>query len=78
MKFFVNAANVTNIEVITALTSTNLRSSPGSGVQLAELTVTSIGSSSVRQPRVQQPISRPRTGIAGGSTSGGGFSGGGY
>ena len=31
-QIFVNAANVNNIEVITALTSTNLRTAPGSGV----------------------------------------------
>jgi hypothetical protein len=31
-EIFVNAANVTNIEVITALTSTNIRTAPGSGV----------------------------------------------
>jgi hypothetical protein len=31
-EIFVNAANVTNVEVITALTSTNIRTAPGSGV----------------------------------------------
>ena len=31
-QIFVNAANVNNIEVITALTSTNIRTAPGSGV----------------------------------------------
>ena len=31
-QIFVNAANVNNVEVITALTSTNIRTAPGSGV----------------------------------------------
>jgi hypothetical protein len=31
-QIFVNAATVNNIEVIQALTSTNLRTAPGSGV----------------------------------------------
>jgi len=31
-EIFVNGALVTNIEVITALTSTNIRTAPGSGV----------------------------------------------
>ena len=31
-EIFVNAAGVTDIEVIEALTSTNLRTAPGSGV----------------------------------------------
>jgi len=31
-QIFVNAANVNNVEVISALTSTNIRTAPGSGV----------------------------------------------
>jgi hypothetical protein len=31
-EIFVNAAGVSSVEVITALTSTNLRTAPGSGV----------------------------------------------
>jgi hypothetical protein len=69
-EIFVNAANVTNVEVITALTSTNIRSAPGSDIELSGLTVTSVGSSGVRQPRVRQPVSRSGTVITGGSTSG--------
>jgi hypothetical protein len=69
-EIFVNAANVTNIEVITALTSTNIRSAPGSDVELSGLTVTGVGSSGIRQPIVRQPVSRPGTVITGGSTSG--------
>jgi hypothetical protein len=83
-EIFVNAANVTNVEVITALTSTNIKSAPGSDAEVSRLTLTSISASGVRQPRARQPVSAAGTVIAGGSTSGptyvppssGGFSGG--
>lgn len=80
-EIFVNAANVTNIEVITALTSANIKSAPGNAFVPATLT-----SGAVAQRPSGQQISvsqLPSSGTNGGivyspPSSGGSFSGGGY
>jgi hypothetical protein len=64
-QIFVNGATVQNIEVITALTPTNIRTSPDSGVTFAGGRSTSSGSTSSGS-------------TSGGSTSGGSGGGGSY
>ncbi len=63
-EIFVNAADITNIEVIEALTSTNLRTASGSGVGGSMSTSNNFGGSSSGGSS------------SGGSSGGGGYGGG--